>query len=124
MKSGRIIIVEDEADIVTLYRIVLERAGHRIVGVVSDPERLEGDLVALFDGADVAILDERLGGVSGTSYLRRIREANPSLRILVASADPEALERARDLGAAETRRKPFPLRQLAEDVARLLAAEP
>ena len=121
---GRIVIVEDEADIIALYRIVLEKAGHQILQVGSAPDRLRGNLAERFDGADVAILDERLGGVSGTAFLPGIRAANPRLRILVASADPEALDRAIGLGANEVRRKPFPLRQLTDDVARLLALAP
>lgn len=118
---GRIVIVEDEADIVSIYRMTLERAGHVIVAVVSEAAGLAGDLTTTFAGADVAIVDERLGEVSGTSYLPAMRAANPALRILVATADPEALQRARAMGADEIRKKPFPLRQLREDVERLLA---
>jgi DNA-binding response OmpR family regulator len=117
---ANILIVEDEDDIAELYRIFLESAGHTIVGVFGDPA------VAL-DGAarrgtpDLVILDERLGSRSGSAYLASFRAAFAGARVLLVSADPDAVRNAEHAGFDEGKRKPVTLQHLIENIDGLLS---
>lgn len=118
---GRIVILEDEQDIAFLYEATLEAEGHEVLGVFESPEAV---LARYADpGAtppDLIILDERLGPVSGTQYLPKLREALPEVRILLATADPSVIANVEQLGADEAKEKPFTLDHLVANVAELL----
>lgn len=110
--------MEDEADLRELYRLSLEAAGHRILGSTENPEEPLGDpdLCA----PDLVILDERLGIRYGTDYLSRYRSAFPAARILLVTADPDAVRGALRRGFDDATRKPVTLRRLVADVGALL----
>ena len=109
---ARIVVIEDEADQAELYRMALEAAGHEIL-ILDDVQNV---------GADVrlVILDERLGGRSGSALIPRIRQSWPGARILILTADPDVAEAAVEKGADEGRMKPLRLAQLVAGVEALL----
>ncbi len=120
---GRILIVEDEVDLAHLYRRVLEREGHEILGVFDDPR--EALAPSSIDSStsqlpDVIVVDERLRGLSGLAFLPRFRSVFPAARIILATADPDAASRAVSCGADSSLRKPFKLQSLVERVAAIL----
>ena len=118
-----ILIVEDEPDIAELYRMFLEAASHQIVGIYADP--IEALAQAGLKGApDLVILDERLGVLSGTSYLQSFRQIYRGSRLLLVSADSEAVSRAEEAGFDEAKRKPVTLKHLLENIAGLLSRPP
>ncbi len=120
---ANILIVEDEIDIAELYRMFLESAGHRIVGIYADPvAALSGG--ATMDRPDLVILDERLGSRSGTDYLAEFRRTFRNSRLLLVSADPDAVNGAETRGFDEAKRKPVTFRHLIENIAGLLAGPP
>jgi len=120
---AQILIFEDETDIAELYRLELEDRGHQVLGVYADPDEVlqpRKDLHLVLR-PDLILLDERLGDLSGMKYLRKFRRAFPSARILIASADPDALEWGLKNGADGTALKPIPLKQLVKSVESILA---
>lgn len=118
-----ILIVEDEPDIAELYRLFLEAADHRVVGIYADP--IEALSQAGLKGApDLVIIDERLGARSGSSYLQSFRRIFRDSRLLLVSADVEAVARAEEVGFDEAKRKPVTLRHLIENIAGLLNRPP
>lgn len=119
---ARVLIFEDERDLADLYQMALEAKGHEVIGIHEDPREVldrptPTDATSL---PDLIILDERLGNVSGTSFLVSLRRAYPLARILVATADPEAAAGAVEKGADEARKKPFTLQLFLESVEALL----
>lgn len=118
-----ILIVEDEADIAELYRLFLESAGHRVVGTFSDPIEALSQ-VGLRGAPDLVILDERLGIRSGTSFLRSFREIFRESKLLLVSADTEAVMKAEELGFDEAKHKPVTLKHLLDNIAGLLGRPP
>ena len=110
---ARIVVIEDEADQAELYRMALEAAGHEVV-LLDDVKSVAGDI-------RLVILDERLGGRSGSALIPEIRGAWPAARILILTADPDVAEAAVEKGADEGRMKPLRLAQLVAGVEALLA---
>ncbi len=115
---AKILIIEDEHDLSELYKMVLSAGGHEIVGTFIDPreplKQSEGSL-----DPDVIILDERLGGNSGLAHFRAYREKFPKAKIMVATADPDAIDEARAEEVDLAKKKPFPMSDLLEDIYRL-----
>jgi DNA-binding response OmpR family regulator len=122
-EMASIMIVEDEPDIAELYRLFLESASHKIVGIYADPTEALSQ-VGLEGFPDLVILDERLGARSGTAYLQSFREIFRGSRLLLVSADNEAVSKAEELGFDEAKRKPVTLRHLLENIAGLLSRPP
>ncbi len=113
---ARILIIEDEVDQAELYRMALEGAGHEVEAGDDFKEAR-----ARKGGApDLVLLDERLGGRSGSALIPKLRAAWPAARILVLTADPDVAETAVEKGADEGRMKPLPLAHLVAGVATLL----
>jgi len=120
---ARILIFEDETDIAELYRLELEDRGHEVLGIHADPEEVlqprEGML--LLQNPDMILLDERLGSLSGVKYLKKLRKLFPAARVIVVSADPDALERGLSNGDDGVAKKPLLLKRLAQDIEAVLA---
>lgn len=109
---ARVLILEDEADLVDLYRDALEADGHIVWGAYPDPREA---LARAEEGGpvpDAILLDERLGPLSGSYFIPELRRAFPRARIILATADPDIAESALLLGADLAKQKPFPLRGL------------
>ena len=115
-----IMIIEDEQDLVELYRLVLEGAGYDVVGSFDDPRVPLGKPPPELD-PEIIVLDERLNGLSGISFLPRLRGAFPRAKILFASADPDAVERSVRAGADSAIKKPFIMIEFLEAIRRLRA---
>lgn len=109
---ARIVVVEDEIDQAELYRMALEGAGHAVV-TLDDFQDVAGPV-------HLVILDERLGGRSGSALIPVIRASHPAARILILTADPDVAEAAVGKGADEGRMKPMRLAELVAGVEALL----
>ena len=103
-----ILIVEDEAALVTLLRYNLERAGFEVA------EALDGEnaLTAIAERIpDLVLLDWMLPGVSGIEICRQLRRgaATRNLPIIMLTARSEEADRVRGLecGADDYVAKPF-----------------
>jgi DNA-binding response OmpR family regulator len=114
-----ILIVEDEPDLAEVYRLTLEGAGYTILGIYADPAPALEDR-AKIGTPDIIILDERLGLKSGTEELSRFRDAYRGARIVLISADPDAVRLAEALGFDEGKCKPVPMLRLLANFAGLL----
>ena len=123
MPSRRILIVEDEPNIVESLRFILEQAGF-IIDIVADGssalDRLrEGDFQAV-------VLDVMLPGMNGFDVLRSIR-ADGSTRempVIVLTAKGQANDRktAEAIGASAFITKPFSNAEVVERVRELSGA--
>lgn len=113
---ARILILEDEVDQGDLYRLILEGAGHEVLDVLDNLPPVADSDARL---PDVVILDERLGGRSGTGLIPRIQARFPKARILVLTADPDVAQEARRRGANEGKTKPISTADLISGIERL-----
>ena len=113
----RVLVCDDEDQILRALRVVLREAGYDVVPASTAAEALD---VAAVQRLDAAIIDIVLPDGDGVEVARQIREWSP-MPILVLSAIGEEDEKVRALeaGADDYVTKPFGPREL---VARLEAA--
>jgi two-component system, OmpR family, KDP operon response regulator KdpE len=115
--AQRILVVDDERQILRALKVILGAAGYEVVEAVSVEEALDRAAVR---PPDAAIIDLMLPDGSGIELCRRLREWT-TMPILVLSAvgEEEAKVEALEAGADDYVTKPFGTREL---VARLGAA--
>ena len=116
--GGRILIVEDDDDIVDVLRRTLRAEGYEVRSAHDGPVALE-DLVDF--APDLVVLDLGLPGIDGIEVCDRIRSSENSevpILMLTARADAEDRVTGLDSGADDYLVKPF---DRAELLARIRA---
>ena len=110
-EEPKVLLVDDEEE----FREVLgERLARRGVAV-TDAGSGEEALAALATGpVDVVILDVRMPGLGGIETLRRIKQAYPSVEVIMLSgvADVDTAVAGLDLGAFDYMVKPVDIEEL------------
>lgn len=112
---ARILIVDDDAQIRYMMRIILERAGHDVVEAVNGSAALDA---VRHQPADVVVTDLVMPVMGGEQLITMLRKGDDArrTRIIVVSA-----YRAGDTGADAWVDKPFHPNRLVNCVQRLLA---
>ncbi len=123
MSGERILICDDDPQIVRALRVILREAGYETIPSETGEEALDRAAVRT---PQAAILDLMLPGIDGVEVCRRLREWS-EMPILVLSAVDEEAEKVRalKLGADDYVTKPFaPAELLARLEASLRRAGP
>jgi DNA-binding NtrC family response regulator len=115
-----LLVVDDFLDVIVTLREPLESAGYEVLGATSVAEAsrlLESHFV------DLLLLDERLGGRSGTKLLESCRDRYPGLAgiMITGYADLDCAVAAMRAGARDLLQKPINKELLLDSVARALA---
>lgn len=109
----KIVVVDDEKDILDVLEFNLHAAGYEVVTAATGREGLA---LALSSRPDMVILDLMLPDMSGTEVCKQLREAPESktLPVLMLSARGEEIDRVVgfELGADDYVTKPFSVREL------------
>lgn len=117
MSARSILIVDDEAHVIRVLRLMLEREGYRVAAAADGAEALEKIAASR---PDAMISDIQMAGMNGRELCRAVRERWPDdpFLILVMTSMTAADERTwvRTLPNVEFLEKPLSPRQL---VARL-----
>lgn len=118
-RPRRILVIEDDPSISLGLRMNLEAEGYH-VEVAEDGE--DGLLRARAHGADLVILDLMLPKLNGFELLRRIRDENNSVPVIVLSARSAEMDKVMglELGAEDYVTKPFGLAELLARVKAVL----
>lgn len=120
---SRILIVEDEPDVLLLLENRVRGAGHDVQSA-SDGER--GLELALAEEPDLIILDWMMPKLDGIEVLERLRadEVGGGIKVLMLTARSQQndVDRAFAAGADDYIVKPFSSRELVERIATLLEA--
>lgn len=125
MSKRTILIVDDEAHVIRVLRLMLEREGYEVHSAADG-------LVALEKMAarrpDVMVSDIQMDGMNGRDLCRTVRERYPdeSFPIFVMTSMTAAAERewVRQLAHVEFLEKPLSPRQLVARLAAHFAAAP
>jgi two-component system response regulator GlrR len=121
--GARILIVDDDADLLRLLSMRLSAAGHRVDAVDSAEAALTQLAV---HRPQLVISDVQLPGADGLALFDRIRERHPSLPVILLTAHgsiPDAVE-ATARGVYTYLTKPFDGKALLDTVAAALALSP
>ena len=115
---SRVLVVEDEPDLMLLVTLTLRRAGHLSLEAPTGARGLE---LAAAEDPDVVLLDIRLPDIDGWTVLQELRRNKPGLPVVILSAhaSEDARTHAEDLGANAFLPKPFVLAELISTVESL-----
>ena len=114
----KILVVDDDPDLLALVGFALAQAGFVVVKAVDVPSALR---VFAQESPDLAILDINLPGGNGFEICAAIRkQSRVPVMMLTARGEEEDLVRALDLGADDYLTKPFIPRTLLARVRALL----
>jgi two-component system phosphate regulon response regulator PhoB len=117
----RILVVDDEKDLVDLLTYNLSRAGYRTDVAYTGAQALERLREAL---PDLILLDVMLPDLPGTDLCRRLKAdaATAEIPVVMVSAKSEEIDRVvgLELGADDYVTKPFSVRELLLRIARIL----
>ncbi len=116
--TQRILIVEDERDIVVVVKGYLEQEGYTVYTAPDGPQGLQA--VRAFH-PDLIVLDIMLPGIDGIEVLRRLRqESEVYVLMLTAKSDETDKIIGLTLGADDYLTKPFSPRELVARVKAIL----
>lgn len=118
MPSNRVLVVEDEPNIVESLRFILERADYDVHSVSDGLVALERLREQPFS---VVVLDVMLPGMNGLDVLRTMRQDGRLARlpVIVLTAKGQAQDRraAEEIGADAFITKPYSNAEVVEQVA-------
>jgi two-component system phosphate regulon response regulator PhoB len=119
--GARILVVDDEPDIVALVVYHLAKAGFRVSSATTGSDALQ---LATRDRPALIVLDLMLPGLSGFDVLQRLREdertAKVAVLMLTARKDEPDRIRGLQLGADDYLTKPFSPQELVLRVTAIL----
>ena len=109
--AERLLVVEDDPEMLETCSEVLERAGYEVVKAGSGREA-EG--VLRTSGVDVVVTDLKMPKIGGLDVLRIAKEADPEIVVILITAFPtvETAVEAMKFGASDYLMKPFSGEQL------------
>lgn len=117
----KIIVIEDDRDIVKLVKYNLEKAGMQVLEAYSGQEGLD---LARNESADLIILDLMLPQIDGYEVLKNLREdiniSDIPVIILSAKVSAGAVIKGFQMGASDYIPKPFSIDELVSKVSGLL----
>lgn len=120
----RILIVDDEKDLVSLVALHLKMAGYQVSFAHDGYSALD---IAQRDHPDLVILDLMLPKLNGWEVCRHLREEgeNRGVPVIMLSARAETEDKLLgfDVGADDYMTKPFSPRELLARIKRLLEAK-
>jgi CheY-like chemotaxis protein len=124
VEMGRVLVVDDEPDVLLLCRLNLQQLGHEVLEASEGTSALK---LARERRPDVIVLDLILPGMTGYEVLETLKRdpetSNIPVLVLTAKSLRADRERSRGLGAAAFLTKPFLPSELCEMVDSLLARD-
>lgn len=117
---GRVLVVDDEPDVLLLCRLNLQQQGYELLEASDGATGLR---LARDESPDVIVLDLMLPGMDGYDVLEELRQDETTARIPVLILTAKSLradrERSHGLGASAFLTKPFLPNELCELVVSL-----
>ncbi len=119
MPNELILLVDDEASIVQLARLYLERESYRVQSAADGLKALDAVRAS---HPDLMVLDIMLPGLDGLEVCRRLRAEKNPVAILMLTARDEDIDKilGLELGADDYLTKPFNPRELVARIKAIL----
>lgn len=118
---AKILLVDDEPDIVTLARTILEKDGYEVVVALNGEECLK----KLKDEAfDLILLDVMMPGNNGWEVCKKIKEEEKTKDVPVVMftvrTSPDSVAKSKECGADAQVDKPYESEELLDTVKKVL----
>jgi DNA-binding response OmpR family regulator len=109
----RILAVDDEVEVCSMVKMYLTKKGYQVFTANSGEDAIK---VVKEERPHLALLDIRMPGMDGIETLRRIKEADKEIGVIMVTAvkDEEKAKEALKLGADDYITKPMDLKYLDE----------
>ncbi len=119
--TERILLVDDEPQIVRMVRQMLESLGYHVTARTRSVEALEAFCMQP-DAFDLVMTDQIMPNMKGTELAQKIRSIRPDIPIILCTGSGEAIteEKAEVTGFMEYPTKPILKNELAMTIRRLL----
>ncbi|MZH45619.1 MAG: UDP-3-O-[3-hydroxymyristoyl] N-acetylglucosamine deacetylase [Nitrospinae bacterium] len=120
MSKARILIVDDEKNIVSSLTGILLDEGYEVVDTGDGIEALE---IIQADPPDLVILDIWLPGMDGIEVLKTVKAYNPEIEVLIMSGHGtiDTAVKATKLGAQDFIEKPFSMDRITQSISEVLS---
>jgi len=104
--NKKILIIDDEQDLLDLFKALLEQQGYQVFCAASG---VEGILLNEQKKPDLIILDLHMPEMDGIETLRNIRKTDENVIVVILTgyACPDTIRDAVDLNVSEYLSKPF-----------------
>jgi DNA-binding response OmpR family regulator len=118
-----VMVIDDEQDVASLVKMVLEGEGHQVITALSGHEALQ----MLYQvKPDLILLDIMMPGLDGMEFIKIVKIIDSTAQIpiamMTAKTSPEDRAAALREKAVEYICKPFTAAELAEKVNQILAS--
>lgn len=116
---AKILIIDDSSLSRRLMRRILEDAGYQIIEANDGYSALE---IYTLEKPNLVMLDLTMPGITGFEVLKQLKNINPEVRVIVASADVQSLTRTQAFegGADGFINKPFISEEVVDLVKKLI----
>jgi two-component system, response regulator, stage 0 sporulation protein F len=121
MPSPRILLVDDQRDILRLLHSTLDTLGHKL-DIFEAPSGEEALLEATRHRFDLLVSDYKLPGITGVELMKKVRAKNPDVKSILITAmnDKKTRDEMLAAGAIAMFDKPIPLADFLDVVERAL----
>lgn len=120
---ANILIVDDVAFMRIYLKNVVEKAGHKVVGLAGDGI----EAVRLYKALkpDIVTMDILMPGLDGMGALKAIRNEDPNAKVIMVTTieQEQTREQARKFGAAGYTRKSSETGELVDEIKRVFVAK-
>ena len=124
-EKKRILVIEDEAEMIDLTRIVLEREGYKVLGADGGARGLE---MIKQEKPDLILLDLMMPDIGGWEVYRQVKadQELAQIPVIVVTAKAQSIDKVLGLQVAKVDdyiTKPFGPKDLLESIDRVLNSE-
>ncbi len=118
--KGKLLIVDDQFGIRILLNEIFQKEGYKTFQAANGQQALE---IVRKHSPELVLLDMKIPGMDGIEILKRMKEIEPEIRVIIMTAygELDMIQEAKDLGALTHFAKPFDIDDIREAVRKYIA---
>jgi len=113
--GSKLLIVDDQYGIRLLLHEIFKKEGYEVFQAANGFQAID---IVIKDCPDLVILDMKIPGMDGVEILKRIKEINKEIKVILMTAygELDIIEEAKKLGALRYFPKPFDIDEIKKVV--------